>query len=227
MSIAVAAVLCVIFYVHGTSTHRPEVPLVTFASKPIDPKSDTFSYLAFQFFTLPANSHMAGDNLPSYRERTDALVKDLVTEIGTTGSGNRMLAFMVGPLSLDDTDQATVDLIDKSFATAEKYDVAVGFHIDDSMFWELDANLKDPADTEWVDWARTPYTGRQLFWSPTPTAIAPQLCFNSAGVVRAVRERGALIAREIKKNIDSLIAEHKGYLFAGVISGNGEWSDIS
>ena len=198
---------------------RPDVPLETFAYQPVNATSTDFKYLAFQIFTFSPGSHLEGNNLGFSPESLDAQVQDIVGHIGTTSSGDRSLAFIVGPLTFDQSDQNVTELIDQSFAIAEKYDIAVGFHIDDSMFWELDSALAKPENIEWIDWSGTPYQGRELDWSATPMEIAPQLCLNSPGVMQAVQSRGALIAKEIARNIADLDKKNKGYLFAGVIAG--------
>ena len=46
-------------------------------------------------------------------------------------------------------------------------DVAVGFHLDDSMFWTRRKDLwSDPNNVEALDWDGTPSTGRRLDWAP-------------------------------------------------------------
>ena len=45
---------------------------------------------------------------------------------------------------------------------------------DDSMFWRGMDALNAPENLEWLDWNRTPSTGRRLDWSSKPTRIAPQ-----------------------------------------------------
>ena len=48
-------------------------------------------------------------------------------------------------------------------------DVAVGFHIDDSMFWARRKDLwSDPNNVEALDWDGTPCTGRRLDWQTGP-----------------------------------------------------------
>lgn len=193
--------------------------LVDFHYAPISPLSDQFKYLAFQIFTPAKGSSFAEKNLASSRESLDAQVKNIAESIGTTGSENRMLAFMVGPLSFDHSDNEVRNLINLSFQTAEKYAIAVGFHIDDSMFWRNYNPLNHHENIEWIDWNKTPNTGRRLEWSQTPTKISPQLCFNSPGVREAVQNRARLIGTEIARHIAALREKEKEYLFAGVIAG--------
>ena len=51
------------------------------------------------------------------------------------------------------------------FDLALETDVAVGFHIDDSMFWARRKDLwSDPNNVEALDWDGTPCTGRRLDW---------------------------------------------------------------
>ena len=47
--------------------------------------------------------------------------------------------------------------------------MAVGFHIDDSMFWARRKDLwSDPKNVEALDWDGTPCTGRRLDWQTGP-----------------------------------------------------------
>jgi len=85
---------------------------------------------------------------------------------------------------------------ENAFDIALKTEVAIGFHIDDSMFWGRLKELNTPDNVEWLDWNRTPNTGRRLDWSAKPTKVMPQLCFNSKAVKEAVTKRAALIGEE-------------------------------
>jgi hypothetical protein len=52
--------------------------------------------------------------------------------------------------------------------------MAVGFHIDDSMFWRSRKDLwSDPQNVEALDWDETPNMSRRLDWSKTPTSAPP------------------------------------------------------
>lgn len=81
-------------------------------------------YLAFQMFT--DRSPLFGSNAPSItqeiadRSDIEAWVQDLVTHVGSVGSGKRKLAFFIGSLTLDHSDDQLRRLI------ADAFDVAVG-----------------------------------------------------------------------------------------------------
>jgi len=88
------------------------------------------------------------------------------------------------------------------------------------MFWALHPGLQQgKRHLEWTDWEGTKNTGRRLDWGPEPAKIAPQLCFNSEPVVKAVRERAALIGRELAREHRLLKEEGREHLFAGIIVG--------
>ena len=172
-------------------------------------------YLMFQLFTYAGPSQAP---LPPSVE-IESTVNDIVHTIGSTGSDLDKLGFTVGPLTLDQSDDQIRQLISASFSIARADNVAVAFHIDDSMFWPRGSALDKFANLEWLDWNGTPNTGRRLDWGPKPTNIAPQLCFNSPAVERAVRNRAQFIGAEIKRQLDSLRVAHREQLFAGVIAG--------
>ena len=146
-------------------------------------------------------------------------VSELVNAIGRVGDGRRKLAFIVGPLSFDNNDDHIRSVIRDSFAIALEKNVAVGFHIDDSMFWGRLRHLNTPENLEWLDWSQTPNTGRRVDWSSTPLQVMPQLCINSPAVEAEVRNRAALIGDAVKHGLETLEAANKPELFAGVIAG--------
>lgn len=174
-------------------------------------------YLAFQLFTND-NSGAQGQNLPPSLGIRNT-VEDIIKAIGGTGEGNRKLGFFVGPIAFDSTDEQVRNLMRDSFAVALDKNIAVGFHIDDSMFWGRLASLNTVENIEWLDWNKTPNTGRRLDWSATPTKIMPQLCVNSPAVITAVRERATLIGQEVTRGLEALRAEGKEDLFIGVGAG--------
>lgn len=175
-------------------------------------------YLTFQIFTHADRSATKDSPWPPPLDIANA-VRDIVKAIGTTGSDQDKLSFAVGPLSLDQTDDQTRQLIDNSFKIARDNNVAVAFHIDDSMFWPRGAPYDKPANLEWLDWKGTPNTGRRLDWSATPSKINPQLCVNSPAIQSVVAARARLIGAQIKSQLDQLRRDHKEQLFAGVIAG--------
>ncbi len=148
-------------------------------------------------------------------------VQRLIEEIGTTGQTETKLAFMIGPLAFDHTDSQLRQMIRDAFRIAREQDIAVGFHIDDSMFWARRADLgRDPANVEWLDWEGTPNTGRRLDWGAEPIRIAPQMCFNSPAIQRAVRHLAHdVIGVAVNEGIATLEAQGAPELFAGVIVG--------
>lgn len=174
-------------------------------------------YLAFQLFTNEG-SGAQGQNLPPGLDVGDT-VDEIIKAIGGSGSGNRKLGFFVGPIAFDSTDEQVRNLIRDSFAVALDKNIAVGFHIDDSMFWGRLSELNTIQNIEWLDWNKTPNTGRRLDWSATPTKIMPQLCVNSPAVVAAVRARATLIGEEVTRGLESLRAEGKEDLFIGIGAG--------
>jgi hypothetical protein len=178
-------------------------------------------YLAFQIFLTSADDqeelrHHFPPPPPSLHEA----ILDLRDRIGTAKVDNRHIGFILGPLAFDNADAQVRERIASGFEIALETGVAVGFHLDDSMFWSRLNELNTPAALEWLDWQGTPNTGRRLNWSPpNPTKIAPQLCINSKIVEGAVRTRAALIGNEIANGIQKLRAAGKDDLFLGVIAG--------
>jgi hypothetical protein len=181
-------------------------------------KAET-KYLAFQLFTGSSVSRDVAANIPPSSGNLLKTVTDLRERIGTTGTGDRKLGFILGPLSFDDTDEETRDIVEQMFDVSLRTGVACGLHMDDSMFWGRLAALDTADAIEWTDWNGTPTTGRRLDWSTTPSKIMPQLCFNSVPVKAAVAARAALIGEEVAKGIQRLKAVDKESLFIGIIAG--------
>lgn len=177
-------------------------------------------YLTFQIFTGgPSEDYKA--SFPPPPADLYKTVAGMKSRLGSAGSGDeRRAGFFVGPLALGSNDAAVREMIRASFDIALKADMAVGFHIDDSMFWRGMDALNAPENLEWLDWNRTPSTGRRLDWSAKPIKIAPQLCFNSPAVEKAVSARASVIGAEISRGITALAAAGKPELFAGVIAGS-------
>ena len=127
------------------------------------------------------------------------------------------MGFAVGPLCFDMSDEETRQSIRDAFAVARENDVAVAFHIDDSMSWGRRKDLlSNPDNIETADWKQKPSTGRRAEWGPKPTKFPPQMCFNSPAIVAAVKERAGLIAKEIKKELDALEYTGQGSTFSQV-----------
>jgi hypothetical protein len=162
---------------------------------------------------------MPGHFAPS-KAQLEGFVRDVVKAIGTTGDAHHKLGFTVGPLCFDMSDEETRRFIHDAFAVAREYDVAVAFHIDDSMSWGTRKDLlSNPENIETADWKQIPNTGRRADWGPEPTRFPPQMCFNSPEVQTAVKNRALLIGVEVKKEMDALGAAGKEPLFAGLIAG--------
>ena len=185
-------------------------------------------YLMFQVFIGAADPAIAiggsGMNalgpMPS-QPALDAYVKDIVTRIGSVGQGQTRLGVVFGLLAFDHTDAQVRGLIEAGFAIALKYNIAVGFHVDDSMFWARRKDLWSDADNvEWLDWDQTPSTGRRIDWGPTPEKIPPQMCFNSKAIQALVRARAAVIGKAIQTGRTRLRQQGKDALFAGIIAGS-------
>ncbi len=185
-------------------------------------------YLAFQMFTgAPDTSVPIGKSgrkplsPPPSKAEMSRFVQKLIDEIGTTGDAETKLGFIIGPLAFDHTDSQLRQMIEDAFEIALEQDIAVGFHIDDSMFWARRTDLwQDPANVEWLDWEGTPNTGRRIDWGPEPIWFPPQMCLNSPAIQEAVRHlANDVIGKAVSEGIEALEAQGKSELFAGVIVG--------
>ncbi len=180
-------------------------------------------YLTFQLMTgLPG--YAGPPPLPGHislsKAQLERFVHEVVKAIGATGDVRHKLGFAVGPLCFDMSDDETRQFIRDSFAVARENDVAVAFHIDDSIVWGQRKDLlSNPDNIETADWKQKPSTGRRADWGPKPTRFPPQMCFNSPAIVAAVKDRGGLIGAEIEKELAVLKSQGKPHLFAGVIAG--------
>ncbi len=181
--------------------------------------TDEMQYLVFQIFTYNPSSN--GDKQPLDGIAMRNQVNQILAAVDNhRGDGKkRQLGFAIGPLSLDHTDNELRAFIQESFAIADEKNVAVAFHIDESMFWINRPDLwSNPDNIEWIDWNGTIFPQRYISWAPVK--LAPQMCYNSVGVKKEI-ERIArdVIGSEIKKGIDKLRLKNKETLFAGVING--------
>ena len=150
-------------------------------------------------------------------------VDGVVSSIGVRGDHlKRQLGFTIGPLMLDLSDEQLRAYIREAFQVAEETNVAVAFHIDNSMFWNNRKDLWSVKDNvEWSDWSGTVVPHRIIGWiiGGRPV-LAPPMCYNSPAIANEARRLARnVIGSEIKKNIDRLHAMGKPYLFAGVIAG--------
>lgn len=176
-------------------------------------------YLAFQIFTGGFDSAQLKLGIPPPNEQVAQAVDGLVRKLGSTGVKGRKLGFVVGPLAFDNTDEDVRRLIRQSFWLAKEKKVAVGFHIDDSMFWGRLKELDRPENLEKSGWDAAPNTGRRLDWSSRPLKIMPQLCLNSPAVMAAAARRAAVMGEEIRKGVRLLYQAGQEDLFLGVIVG--------
>lgn len=176
-------------------------------------------YLAFQIFTASLDSDETRRSFPPPPGNYLTTVTNLRDTIGATGTNGCKLGFILGPIAFDMTDDKARALISDGFDIALKTGVAVGFHIDDSMFWGRIKELNTIGNIEWLDWNRTPNTGRRLDWSEKPLKIMPQLCFNSPAVKEAVARRATLIGGEVARGVRQLRAAGREDLFIGVVAG--------
>ena len=177
---------------------------------------DSTRYLAFQIFTGSLDSKEMRQGFPPPPESLQKTVIDLRERIGVVRTDGRRLGFVLGPIAFDNTDEQVLELIAAGFEIALNTGVAVGFHIDDSMFWGRMEELNAPENLEWLDWKGTVNTGRRLDWSTKPMKIRPQLCLNSKALRRAVSKRAALLGTGIAEGVRKLQAVSRDDLFLGV-----------
>ena len=165
---------------------------------PNEPAEMETRYLAFQIFTYYSpdpkvaallSSGSKEQLLPGKAGLRD-YVLDIKKRIGTVGDEKTRLAVMLGPLCFEQSDAQTTKFIELAFDLPLETDVAVGFHIDDSIFWSIRKDLwSDPKNVETLDWDGTLCKSRRLDWGKEPTEAPPQMCFNSKVIQREVRQR--------------------------------------
>jgi hypothetical protein len=188
-------------------------------------------YLAFQIFTYgpdPKLASMGEGKNPVARFPDKATLRgyidDIKRRVGTVGDRQTKLAVVLGPLSFDHGDAEITEFIELAFSLALETDVAVGFHVDDSMFWSRRKDLwSDPNNVEALDWEGTPCTARRLDWQTGPGAkpdsVPPQMCFNSKVIRQVVEDRSTVIGKAIQAGVSRLKERNRPELFAGVIAG--------
>ncbi len=177
-------------------------------------------YLAFQIFEGTPDPVIPFDTPPlvyTPASKIAAIAHDIVSAIGVTGGQRAKLAIMLGPISFDHTDAEVRQIIKDGFAIALAENIAVGFHIDDAMFWSKRADLmRDPDNVEWTDFSGARSTGLKLDWAHPPA----RMCFNSPKIQAEVTRRARhVIGAEIVTQLATLKARGKENLFAGVIAG--------
>src|SRR5581483_11765823 len=148
------------------------------AAEPSAAAAPESRYLTFQLMTgLPgyAGPPPAPGRFSLSKTQLDQFVRDVGKAIGAPGDARHKLGFAVGPLCFDMSDEETRQFIHDSFAVAQENDVAVAFHIDDSMCWgHRNDLLSNPDNIETADWKQVPSTGRRADWGPRPTRFPPQ-----------------------------------------------------
>jgi hypothetical protein len=156
------------------------------------------------------------------KTETVKIVDEILESLeGLRGDGKtRHLGFAWGPLTLDQTDDEVREIIREAFRIADEKEVAVAFHIDDSMFWRRRSDLwRDAKNVEWTDWQGTVHPQRYVEWALGPK-LAPQMCYNSPAIRKEIsRIAREVIGAEVNKGIAALKARRKEHLFAGVIAG--------
>lgn len=176
-------------------------------------------YLAFQVFEGAPDPTIPFDSVLVYTPRAQvaAVVRSIVGTIGVRGGARTRLAFILGPIAFDHTDDEVRRIIDDGFAIAAAEDVAVGFHLDDAMFWSRRADLmSDSANIEWTGFDGAPASGLNLSWAHPPGRMTYNAPAIRAEVTRRARE---VIGPAITAHVTALTAQGKADRFAGVIAG--------
>ncbi|MGH7320588.1 MAG: hypothetical protein ACRELA_13300 [Candidatus Rokuibacteriota bacterium] len=210
-------------------TGSPNVPSPTLRPAPPPPSPPPLltgetRYLVFQIFTAsPDPTRPLGAEspfIPPSKVTVAAVVQNIVDTVGTRGVRGARVGFAIGPLGFDHSDGDLRRLVREAFEIAVEKDVAVAFHVDDSMFWRTRKDLwSDVSNVEWTDWAGSPNRGRKLDWGGAQK-LAPQMCLNSKRVTAEVtRLAKDVIGSEIRAGVERLERLGKGELFAGVIAG--------
>jgi hypothetical protein len=176
-------------------------------------------YLAFQVFEGGPDPAIPFDRVLVYtpREKVAAVVRDFVSTIGVTGGARTKLALMLGPIAFDHTDAEVRQIIEDGFAIAAAEGIAVGFHLDDSMFWSRRTDLiTDPDNVEWTDFSGSRSSGLLLNWASPPA----RMVFNAPRIRAEVTRRARdVIGAAIASHVARLRAAGKEWQFAGVIAG--------
>jgi hypothetical protein len=146
------------------------------------------------------------------------MVDFIVATVGTTGSSRAKLAFLLGPLAFDHSDDEIAAMVAEGFALARDKDIAVGFHLDDAMFWSRSPLYSDE-NKEWVgSFDARVSAGTFIDWG-MPAAFPARMCFNCPAVRAEVSRRAQRLGAAIAAELDGLRASGREHLFAGVIVG--------
>jgi hypothetical protein len=173
-------------------------------------------YLSIQIFTPLEQYDTSKD-----KKDIAATVEDILTTLDRqTGTESRRLAFAIGPITLNYTDDQLRAIIRDAAELAEKNDIAFALHLDDSMFWNRHGGLaSNPDNVEWTDWNRTPAPARR--WGGGDVVLGgSQLCYESLEVRAEVSRRGKeVIGAEVATVVSHLKTLGKEHLFAGIMVG--------
>ncbi len=191
--------------------------------KPV-PADGATRYLMFQVFSGNDTVEIPWDStkplVRTPKASVENLVENIVTTIGTRGTKNARLGFVLGPLAFDHSDDDVRAMIRDAFAIAREHDIAVGFHLDDAMFWLNRTDLmSNPRNLEWINWEGTPNDGLAIDWG-RKERFPPRMCLNSPDIQAEVTRRARdVIGAEIKTQVDQLTREGRPELFGAVIIG--------
>ncbi len=177
-------------------------------------------YLTFQLFIYGPQPDGKAQAI-NKAELAKTIDEILATVNQQTGDGKtRQLGFTLGPLTLDHTDDQLREIIQGGFALAEEKGLAVGFHMDNSMFWLRRSDLWGVHDNvEWTDWSGTAASNQEIGWLPG-AKLAPQMCWNSPALKEEVgRITREVIGAEVARGLDHLRSIGKERLYAGFIAG--------
>ena len=210
-------IVALIYGCSGSSESVDDNSLSEESLKPLT--GDEIRYLAFQIFEGTLDPAIPFDNTLVYTPKNAVaeMVHDVVTTIGVTGGQRTRLAFMLGPIAFDHTDTEVRQIIDDGFEIALAENIAVGFHLDDAMFWSKRTDLiGDTENVEWSDFDGTPSAGLLLDWANPPA----KMVFNAPAIRAEITRRARdVMGSHIATHIETLRSLGKEDLFAGIIAG--------
>ncbi|MCI0745222.1 MAG: hypothetical protein L0Y58_07445, partial [Verrucomicrobia subdivision 3 bacterium] len=106
------------------------------SGSPTPTSQSEIQYLLFQLGDANPEVPLGNTATIHTKAQTEKAVDEIANTIGHIGDHvNTQLGFTTGPLMFDLTDEQMRSNIANAFAIAEEKDIAVAFHIDDSMFW--------------------------------------------------------------------------------------------
>lgn len=227
-SLIIFCIVPIIFFILLKNVGSPQsTTIVSEADEALLPvmETDETKYLMFQIFTSSPDPRMAWDPRdkpiaqPPSKAAIAKVVDDIIQKIGSTGTEKRKLGFIIGPFSFDHSDAQIQQMISDATDIAIERNIAVGFHIDDSLMWAKRTDLMAPDTIEWTSWDGTRSTGMLLDWG-SERKIPPRMCLNAPKIQQAVTHQAkSVIGSAIKEATDKLAGAGKSDLFAGVIVG--------